>query len=1060
MFINKKKSSLLTGLTATVFSLAVLATLGYGIANTWRGAVDGALGTSSYKIDNSNQKFVSDYKSATDMMNELKSLAVSEGEEGTAILKNDQNALPLAQSTKINLWGSGSYDPYRGMNQAKNEDAVDLVKALKNAGFTLDPTLKGIYQSISEKNQIKGSGFGAATMVAKYPNQTAPNYDYFEIREPNPNEDFTKADMGNNASWNSDSPKSLTGEVNIITFTRPGSEGQTYKPGATKDQDGNILDQNPLAFSPDELDVIRAAKATGKKTIVLLNTSSQFELGPIIKGGELEVDAIAYIGLPNDYQFTGIVNVLAGKVNATGALADTYAVSSTSSPSMENFGGDVYSDYELGATGANEDDRWPTGISNEMSTSSFGGGTATYNGSGYYVEAEGIYTGYNYYETRYFDSIANPTFKANSTKGVTQGDGAWDYTKEVAYTFGHGLSYLEYKEELVNVTVDKSVSGNVTATIRLTNLSSTKGKFRTELFVSSPYTDYDKQNKVEKSAIQFLNSAKVELEPSQSKEVQITVPTKYLASYDYTSAKTYILDGGKYYFALGNGAHEATNNVLSKMNFKDGMTAVGDTAKVFTWDNGSESDTDLVTFSKSQSGAEITNQLGQSDLNYYFPDTVTYLSRSDWEGTYPVNYNTINGGKGLSIASSPKKDELIKNIRNQQYTVKDNDPVKNFDGINNNLSWEEMPGDAIEDINNPFWNKYVEQIPAEEALGAIAHGGSQSDILTNLSNPIVKQFDGPAGFNNITLSNNNGEQGTDPYYVDPESTEGKFKGNINSQTLLGSSFNPELAYRWGIDLGNTGLWASTYNIWAAGINVHRNPYNGRNVEYLSEDAMLTNILGREFLRGTLEKGILVGPKHVGFNDQEYNRAGVAVYLNEQKARETDLRGFQGAIEDAKALGYMVAFNRLGAINASHYVELHNNLIRGEWNFQGLITTDMMSNKYYFNPESSTMATITQMADFAGENSHLNLGEGGVDATWTYLSPDAIKNDNVLVEQARQNLKYQLFAFANTAIKNIQTVRVTPWWEATLISMMSIFYVAGGVSAVALGLCLVPGKKEK
>lgn len=1042
MKLSKKRIPLVRGVTATSFSLALLCTLGYGLADEWRSTVDAALGTSSYQVNTTDAKYVSSFKTATEMMNELKAISVKEGEEGTAILKNDNSVLPLTSSATINLWGNASYNPYRGMNQAGNTDEVDLVAALKNAGFKLDSTLETVYSYINENQVTTSQGtWGGSSTSPTYPNQSAPAYGDFAIKEVNPSK-FTQADFGGaSADWQS----SLTGAVNIITFCRPGGEGNTYKPGATTDADGNALDQNPFAFSPDELAVIAAAKATNKPTIVLLNTSCQFELGPIVKGGDYEVDGIAYIGLPNDYQFTGIVNVLAGKVNATGALADTYAMDSTSSPSMMNFGGDVYSDYELGATSAGEDARWPDGVSNALSSSSFGG-DATYNGSGYYVEAEGIYTGYNYYETRYYDAVAN-RYNASSSKGSSTGSN-WSYANEVAYTFGYGLSYLDYTEELRSINVEKSASGNVTATVAITNNSDTDGYFRAELFVSTPYTDYDRTNLVEKSAIQFLNSAKIEVAAKATETVEITVPTKYLASFDYTKANTYILDGGTYYFTVANGAHEAVNNVLTAQGYTGG-DATGSASKVKTWDNGSEGVTDTTTFARSATGGEITSRLQKADLNYYLPGTVTYLSRQDWDGTYPVNYNTVNDGKGVSIAKSDKKEEWIAEMRNQQYMVQDDEPVENMDGINHNLTWANMPGDAVEDINNSFWDQYVEQIPAEEALGAIAHGGSQSDTLTNLENPVVKQYDGPAGFNSQTLSTNNGEEGTDPYYVDPESTEGQFKDNIHSQTLFGSGFNPAMALRWGRALGNFGLWASVYNVWAGGLNVHRNPYNGRNIEYLSEDAMLTNILGREFIKGTREYGILVGPKHLGFNDQEYARAGISAYMNEQKARETDLRGFQGAIEDGDAVGYMCAFNRMGATNVSHYVELHRDLIRGEWGFKGLITTDMMNNKYYFNPESCAMATVTQMADFAGNNSHLNLGTDGNDATWTYLSEDAIKNDNTLVEAARQAMKYQLFAFSQTAIKNVSTVRVTPYWETLLNVGAGVLYAIAGISALFL-----------
>ena len=1060
MIFKKKTVPVFRGVAATTFSLAVLATMGYGIADQWRGTVDAALGTSSYEIAaNSEPKYKSSYESATGLMNELKAISRQEGIDGTAILKNDNNALPLSSSAKINLWGNASYNLYRGMNQAGNADAVDLVGALKAGGFTLDPTLETIYGNINT-NQVSEGGRGGPKPL--YPNKTAPAYDTFQIREVNPSQ-FTDAEFGEATSFDA---KSLTGDVNIVTFCRPGGEGNTYKPGAAgteTDEEGNVIPiegMNPLAFSDDELAVIDAAKSTGKPVIVLLNTSCQFELGPIVKGGAHEVDGIAYIGLPNDYQCLGIVDVLSGKENATGALADTYATDSTSSPSMMNFGGDMYSDYEIVATTAGQDPRWDIDVAN-TGAGSFGGST-TYNGGMYYVEAEGIYTGYNYYETRYYDSIANPSFNASSTAGVYASTGNWNYEDEVCYTFGYGQSYLDYTEELLKVDVDLSYNGEIKATVRVTNKSNTAGRFRAELFVNAPYTEYDRENRVEKSAIKFLNSAKTDvIQPNAYQDVTITVPTKYLASYDEFGYGTYILDGGDYYFTIGNGAHDAVNNVLDAQGKDVGVDSTG---KVVVWNRIRSGSVDFTTFARSSNGGQINNKLEKADINYYLSedDQITYLSRQDWQGTYPKNFNTVNDGKGFAISDSPKKDEWIKELRNEQYTVQTDDPVENFEGKDNGLTWENMPADAMDDISNPFWDDYVEQIPADEALGAIAHGGSQADTLSNINNPVVKQYDGPAGFNNVTFSTNNGDPETDPYYVDPDSTEGKFKDNIHSQTLAGSSFNPALAKRWGKALGNFGLWASVYNVWAAGLNVHRNPYNGRNIEYLSEDAMLTNIWGREFISGTREFGILVGPKHLGFNDQEYNRSGVSAYMTEQKARETDLRAFQGAIEDGGALGYMCAFNRMGATNVSHYVELNRDLIRGEWGFKGLVTTDMMNNAYYFNPESCAMATITMMADFAANNSVLDGAKDGSgnDATWGYLSPDAIKNDQALVDAARQAMKYQLFAFANTAVKNISTVRVTPFWETALIAIMAVGYTLAAVSTIGLVLSYVLDKKEQ
>ena len=381
-----------------------------------------------------------------------------------------------------------------------------------------------------------------------------------------------------------------------------------------------------------------------------------------------------------------------------------------------------------------------------------------------------------------------------------------------------------------------------------------------------------------------------------------------------------------------------------------------------------------------------------------------------------------------------------------------------MDGIPS-VTFQDIGYEQQINIEDEFWDQLVNAISLDQAVGAVAHGGSQSDTLDNIENPVVKQNDGPTGFNGKALSTNNGEPGSDPYYVDPESEAGKFKANVNSQTLLGSSFNPELALEWGRILGNTGLWIKNYQIWGGGLNYHRSPYNGRNTEYLSEDPMLTNVLGTELIKGTNEFGIINGPKHIGFNDQEYDRSGICVYMNEQKFRETDLRGFQGAVEEGGALGLMVAFNRIGAINASHHVGMLKNLVRGEWGFKGLISTDMMNNKYYFNPEGCIMATVTQMADFAGDNSTLG-GAGGTDATWTYLSVDNVKNDAELVDAARECMKYQLYAFANSAVLNITTTPVVPSWEKALRGVIGTTIVLSAGFATLWAVSVVLGKKKE
>ena len=159
---------------------------------------------------------------------------------------------------------------------------------------------------------------------------------------------------------------------------------------------------------------------------------------------------------------------------------------------------------------------------------------------------------------------------------------------------------------------------------------------------------------------------------------------------------------------------------------------------------------------------------------------------------------------------------------------------------------------------------------------------------------------------------------------------------------------------------------------------------------------------------------------------------------------------------------MIAFNRIGPVNAAHHTGMLQTILRQEWGFTGVVSTDMMNNKYYFIPEAMVMAGITQVADFAQDDAHINGNEDGTaDKTWGYISLESVKGDADLVEQARQNLKYQLYTYANSAIMNIQTVKVATWWDNALSTITTVSAVLMVVSAAAwLGLSLVPGKKKE
>lgn len=1022
---RRSLNGLALGLTATFATFLAVSVYGTSIADSYRSSIDGMLGTSSYETVVGESRFVKKYSTIDEMINAAKAVAVKEGQEGTVVMKNDNNVLPLEASQKVALFGIGAYAtfPYlAGDLKAGNSDAVDLEQAFTNAGFSLEQNVANVYKTITNKHI--GASANPWTGEITYSLQ----YDVAPAASPGDMVQFTNNEIpasklaekaGVASGWENSIDNNATA---FVVVTRGAGEGNTYDPEKkAKDYAGNDTSKVALQLSDDELSVIDLAKRTCKKVVVLINSGNNLELGDISKGGAHEVDGIAYIGCINDYQLSGVVDVLAGNVNANGHLSDTFVVDNLKSiPASQNIGSGIFADANIiGANATNGyDSRWP-GVDLQTGVFSSFASQASYSADSYIVEAEGIYVGYKYFETRYYDSIVNPSFNAAATAG-SHDNSPWAYDKEVLYTFGSGLSYIDYEQRITNLNVDKTEEGEISATIAVTNKGNKEGKFTAQLYVQQPYTQYDRENLVEKSAIMFLNSAKVEVGAGQTKEVTITLPTKYLASYDANKAKGYILDEGEYYFTAANGAHEAVNNVIAAQ----GKTPTSGTANgsVTTW-NSSNLDTNTYKISNNY---VVTNQVDNADLNYYIPGKVTYMTRQNWN-TFPQNYNNVS----ISLSESNKKDEWLKELRGQQYTIQTNKPATEGKdlglkfGSDSNLTYEQLSN-----INDEYWSQLVSEITIDEAVGAVIHGGSRTDVLTNVENPVVIQNEGVSGFTsayNFTeeeLANSN-------YAKAYNATQYKF--NIHSQTLLATSFNPELAYEWGEVEGNSGLWLDRYDLWGTGLTQRRTPYNGRNYEYISEDSMLANRLGAKILRGCADYGIINGPKHLGANDQEYKRAGLNEFMTEQKLREGDLRCFQAALEpnDGGGLAVMIAFNRIGSTNACHSVGVINNILRYEWGFTGIISTDMATNSYYFIAEAMVMSSITQVADFAQNDNHINQGNGGVDRTWPYISVDSVKNDADLVEQARQNLKYQLYTFANSAIFNVKTVYTMPWWEAAL-----------------------------
>lgn len=1017
-----RKRNLWRGLTTLTASLLTVSVAAGPVVDSYRTDIDKFLGTKSSAMvtDSTDEDLYthkSDYSSTTELLDSIEDLGERMSEEGTVLLKNENNALPLSkdETQKLSLLGFSSYYPVQGgdmgssLNENKGTDAdtVDFVEALDAKGFKINEDLHDLYKSLESEFKTEVNMWGN---IMEYYHITAPATDGVFASKELSQEKMDSVDD----KWK-DSMDNYN--VMLVTIGRSSTENGTYLPGVDGvDASQNLNQTDPLGLSDDERDLINAAveakENNGGKVIVMLNNANAMEIDEIKNNDG--VDAIMEIGFPGGYGFYGVADILSGEANPSGHLTDTYAVTNANSPAAQNFG-----NYEW----TNAD--------------------PSVNINAEEVEAEGIYTGYKYYETRYADTVLGQG-NADATVGSSTGK-AWNYDDEVSYPFGYGLSYTTFEQTLKSVDVDLA-NRTVTAEVDVKNTGDVAGKDVVQLYTSVPYTDYDVENKVEKSAVQLLDYEKTDMiEPGESQTVTITADAQDMASWDSTCSNeagttgNWILDNGTYYFTVGNGAHEAVNNILAAQD----QIVEGNKDNVQTWELG---DFDSSSFAITLNGTPVENQLQDADLNSWMEDTVTYLSRNDWEGTWPETYKDLTA-----------TDEMISTMADDYSDIEANgDPSSVTFGADNGMTLANMKG--VEDITDERWSTLMDQLTLEECLIRTGLGGTSTKVIESITSPEAIQNDGPNGFNSYPLgqyANSDASTG-DPCVIAKDDPNRDYKmGVMANETVIGQTFSKQLAAEWGKAVGNYSLWANTAIWWGVGTNLHRTPYNARNHEYFSEDAVLTAGQGAAIIKAGHDYGVLIAPKHLAFNDTEINRTGIAEFMTEQAARENELRGTQSCIEDANALAVMTTYNRVGCVTSNAHTGLLLNILHKEWGFKGLMSEDFIQDPAY---------TKIHMAVHNGVTMTCNTGDNtmaAVEAVWPYWSVENASQSEELLTDLKQAMLYQNYALANSnAMDGMSTsthIEKLNTWYDNLITGLRIGF---GVLTVLCAAMYLLGLKKK
>ena len=749
---------------------------------------------------------------------------------------------------------------------------------------------------------------------------------------------------------------SFSGTTAVFVWSRVVGEGRDMPRSMMRHTD-IAADQSKSYLEPDsvELEILSYLDSHFDQVILLINSPAAMELGWAKEF--THITGVIQLGLPGTYGLNALADILAGNINPSGHLVDTIAYDAFSSPAAQNYGDFQYVDET--------------------------GNLTRYS---YLTYAEGIYVGYRYYETRYEDAV------------LGQGNaGDYDYDSTVQYPFGYGLSYttFEWSDFNVNETAD-----GFTVSVTVKNTGSVAGKDVVEIYLQSPYTDYDKANGVEKSAVELVAYAKTKLlAAGESETVTASFTKEQLKAYDSKGAGTYILDAGNYYITAASDSHKAINNILAaKGAAVDGNAGF---SKVYT-----VSAFDAATYSKdSWSGADIHNLFDNE------AGTVTYLTRSDWEGTFPEHDgvvssfpstwgNEVNGtdGKSYIYVKTATTEEIAKLDSTDSLNPT---PDSSFTqaptyGAKNGLTLIDMRGLSYDDAK---WEQLLDQLTAEDIKTLINYSGYGTPDLKSIQKP---------------------------YALDADSATGLVFGDVggltfNGAEVLAQTWNIEFAERFGNFIGNDAILGGVTGWYCPAMNIHRTPFSGRNNEYYSEDPFISGNVAAASMKAAAEKGMYTYIKHFALNDQENHRGdtetewGAATFANEQSIRQIYLMPFEMCMKNGTVtLNYvqdgqltstqiracqalMTSFNRLGYTWTGGHYNLITGILRNEWDFKGFVITDA---------DTPTHMDPVQMIK-AGADGKLNYSG----------SYDLDTSDPAVYHYAREAAHHILYTVANSKIMN-------------------------------------------
>lgn len=556
-------------------------------------------------------------------------------------------------------------------------------------------------------------------------------------------------------------------------------------------------------------------------------------------------------------------------------------------------------------------------------------------------------------------------------------EGKIDYDAVVQFPFGYGLSYTTFDKKITDFSADGKT---VNIEVEVTNTGDAAGKDVVEIYYTPPYYN----GGIEKASTNLVEYAKTSLlDPGASETLEISFNYEDMASYDEKVNRAYVLEHGDYTVTLNSDSHTVLDS------------------ETFTIDED-------VIYDENHDGARFTDKITATNQFDTASGDVEYLSRANGFENYdavtaaPTNFEMTAEQKANYTSKATYKSEMYDSDEAQMPTT----------GADNGMQIQDMKGLAYDDEQ---WDKLLDQLTLNEMLTMVQDGGFHLTAAESVNNPESTACDGPAG---ISSNFNSSISGT----------------AFPPATLIAATWNQELAYERGKQVGIECKELGITGWYGPAMNTHRSAFAGRNFEYYSEDATISNHVGANEVKGATEQGVICYIKHFALNDQETNRtAGICTYATEQAIREIYLKAFEGAVKEGGSLGVMSSFNSIGTTWAGANEALLTTVLREEWGFHGAVITDAMDPlaDFYMDLNRGIRTGLTQGLSMTG-------GDGLIQNTDDANTVIALRN------AAHENL----YASANSNAMDKETG--TPAWVKLFIAadvIITLLLIVGEVFAI-------------